>query len=263
MGAGGEEQAVLNAAPVDVALADQVARLPWYHRMRLPGGVLTPGVVDVERIVHRLDLPTSLADRSVLDIGAWDGFYAFECARRGATRVLATDSFSWDGSGWGDKAAFLLARRALDLEDTVDDQTIDVMDVRPEIIGGTFDVVLLLGVLYHLRDPITALERAASVCDDLLIIETETALNALPWPAARVYPGRELNNDDTNWYAYNARALRGLLSQVGFTNCRVAWRSSIPRRIAATAISARRQPSLASLSRLRSARIVIHARRGS
>jgi hypothetical protein len=44
---------------------------------------------------------------------AWDGFFSFEAERRGAQRVLATDSFCWDVGGWGTKAGFELARRAL------------------------------------------------------------------------------------------------------------------------------------------------------
>src|SRR5262245_14343531 len=163
--------------------------------MELPGGIVTDGVTDAARALTRVHLPESLVGKSVLDVGAWDGFYSFECARRGASRVLATDSYSWDGSGWGTQDGFLLARDALGLRDRVDDQLIDVMDLGPDAVGGQFDVVLLLGVVYHLTDAITALERVASCCSDLLIVETELALNWLPYPAARVYPGSELGND--------------------------------------------------------------------
>ena len=93
---------------------------------------------------------------SVLDIGAWDGFFSFECERRGASRVVAADYFSWHGSGWGTKAGFTLARDVLGSK--VEDVDIDVMDLTPERVG-TFDLVLFLGVLYHLRHPLLALER--------------------------------------------------------------------------------------------------------
>jgi tRNA (mo5U34)-methyltransferase len=195
-----------------------------------------------------------LAGKSVLDVGAWDGFYSFEAARRGAKRVLATDSFVWQGR-WG-RAGFLLAREALGLDDVVADQTVDVMDLAPERVGGTFDVVLLLGVLYHLPDPTTALRRVASVCDDLLVIETETALNWLPVPAARLWPGRELNDDDTNWWSLNRPALFGLLDNLGFADIRVVYQTSLVRRIGRAVKSGRR-----FRAGLRGSRIVIHARR--
>jgi tRNA (mo5U34)-methyltransferase len=242
-------------------LAERVASLRWYHRMPLPGGIVTPGVADAHRVVSRLRLPDSLAGKSVLDIGAWDGYYSFACAQRGAARVLATDSFAWSGESWGSKEGFLLARDALGLNHVVADREIDIMDLSPERVGGKFDVVLLLGVLYHLRDPITAIERAASVCGDLLIVETEIALDWVPWAAARVYPGRELNEDDTNWYSYNVRALKGLLRRAGFNKITVVYRTSLLRRAGRVAKALVQRRSLSALTTFRSQRVVIHARR--
>ncbi|HEX6487839.1 MAG TPA: hypothetical protein VF137_03050 [Candidatus Dormibacteraeota bacterium] len=82
------------------SLAEKVSGITWYHQIQLPGGILTPGFVDAQRQLARLRLPESLAGKSVLDVGAWDGFYSFECARRGADRVLATDSYAWAGAEW-------------------------------------------------------------------------------------------------------------------------------------------------------------------
>lgn len=243
------------------ALAERVAALRWYHRMPLPGGIVTPGVSDAHRVVSRLRLPDSLDGQTVLDIGAWDGYYSFHCAQLGAKRVLATDSFSWSGDSWGSPDGFLLAREALGLDDVVDDQFVDVMDLSPETVDGSFDVVLLLGVLYHLRDPITALERVASVCDDLLVVETEIALDWLPGAAARVFPERELNGDDTNWYAYNVKALKGLLRRVGFNELDVVYTTPFLRRLGRAVKALVNQRRLSALSSFRSRRVVIHARR--
>jgi len=242
-------------------LSERVAALRWYHRMPLPGGIVTPGVSDAPRVVSRLRLPESLAGKSVLDIGAWDGYYSFACAQRGAARVLATDSFAWSGESWGTNEGFLLARDALKLRDIVADQQIDVMEISPERVGGTFDVVLFLGVLYHLRDPISALERVASVCGGLLILETEIALDWLPFEAARVYPDRELNEDDTNWYAYNVKALAGLLRRAGFKDVAVVYRTSLLRRLGRVAKGLVERRNLSALKTFRSRRVVIHARR--
>ena len=208
------------------ALAERVRELPWYHQIDLGSGVVTPGIAPCTLELPRLRLPAALDGQTVLDIGAWDGFYSFEAARRGAARVLATDSYSWDGRGWGSKKAFDLARAALGLEGLVEDQLIDPMEISPSSVGGTFDVVLHLGVLYHLRDPVTSLELAAAVCDDLLVLETETALNFLPYEAARFYSGDGLNRDSTNWFQFNSRALEGILRECGFRSISIVHQDS-------------------------------------
>ncbi len=223
--------------------------------MELPGGIMTPGVTDPARALPRLQLPERLDGLSVLDIGAWDGFYSFECKRRGAARVLATDHFVWTGRTWGTKEGFLLARDALGLD--VEDREIDVMDISPQTVGS-FDLVLLLGILYHLTDPIGAIRAAASVTKRQLVVETETSLNGLPFPAARVYPGRELNSDDSNWWALNGAALNGLLREAGFARTEVVYRSSVPRRVARAGRDALRGQASFRMN-LRSARIVVHA----
>ena len=162
-------------------------------------------------------LVLSLAGRSVLDIGAWDGFYSFEAERRQASRVVAADQYAWHGEGWGTgrgKAGFELARAALGSR--VEDVDIDVMDLSPERVGS-FDVVLFLGVLYHLRDPLRALERVSSVTKNMLILETVVDMVGISRPAAAFYPGRELNDDPTNWWGPNQAAVEGMLRSVGFT----------------------------------------------
>lgn len=235
-------------------LAERIKAIDWYHTIELPGGIVTPGVNNSPLALARLDLPRSLAGKSVLDVGAWDGFYSFEAAKRGAARVLATDSFVWQGR-W-QQSGFLLARKALGLEGVVEGRLIDVMDLSPVALGETFDVVLFLGVLYHLRDPITALQRVSSVCDGLLLIETETALNFLPFPAARLWPGRELKNDETNWWSMNRAALVALLRIFGFRDVRVAYQTPLVRRFGRALRSGRH-----FWAEYRSTRIVIHARR--
>src|SRR5437879_7385162 len=137
------------SAPID-DLKRRVDRIRWWHTIDLGGGVITPGASDNLKTLPKLGLPERLDGKAVLDIGAWDGFFSFEAERRGAARVLATDSFSWDGSNWSTKAGFQLARRALGSR--VEDETIDVLDLAPER-SGTFDVVLFLGALYHMRHP--------------------------------------------------------------------------------------------------------------
>jgi tRNA (mo5U34)-methyltransferase len=215
-------------------LRSRVSALRWYHTIDLGGGVVTAGVDDTPQRLARLSLPASLKGLSVLDIGAWDGFFSFECERRGASRVVAADHYSWSAAGWGTKAGFQLAREAL--ESRVEDVDIDVMDLSAERVG-TFDLVLFLGVLYHLRHPLLALERVASVTRRTLILETVIDMVGVRRPAVAFYPDRELNNDPTNWWGPNVPAVRGMLASVGFTDVRTV--AEPPRAIyrAARALS--------------------------
>jgi tRNA (mo5U34)-methyltransferase len=202
-------------------LRKRVAALRWYHSIDLGHGVVTPGVDNSPERLARAHLPADLSGRSVLDIGAWDGFFSFEAERRGASRVVASDHYAWHGQGWGTgegKAGFLLARSAL--ASRVEDVDIDVMDLSPDRVG-TFDVVFFLGVLYHLPNPLLALERVASVTSGLLILETVVDMVGINRPAAAFYPGRELNNDPTNWWGPNHAAVSGMLQSVGFTRVEV------------------------------------------
>ena len=159
-------------------------------------------------------MPDDLTGKTVLDVGAWDGFFSFEAERRGAARVLATDSFCWDGEGWGTKAGFLFARDAL--RSTVEDLDIDCMDIAPDRVG-TWDVVLFLGVLYHLKNPLEAIERMASVTRELLIVETVVDTRAGDErPMLTFYPGAELDGDPTSWFGPNVSAVTAMLRLVGF-----------------------------------------------
>jgi tRNA (mo5U34)-methyltransferase len=208
-------------------LRRRAEKVHWFHTIDLGSGVTTPGLVDPSVILPRLRLP-DLAGKTVLDVGAWDGYFSFEAERRGAARVVATDSYSWGGGGWGSKAGFNIAREAL--ASGVEDVTVDVMELDPAQLG-TFDVVLLLGVLYHMRDPLGALERVASVTGELLIVETEVGMLLHRRPAAAFYPGAELANDPTNWWAPNPAAIEGMLRAVGFSRVELVWKRGLARRV--------------------------------
>lgn len=210
-------------------LKRRIAQISWYHSIDLGNGIVTPGVFRTRDTLEHIGLPPDLRGRSVLDVGAWDGFYSFEAERRGARRVLATDHFCWSGEGWGTKAGFECARRALNSK--VEDIDIDVLDLSPDRIG-TWDVVLCLGVLYHMRHPLLALERVASVTSGCLILETHVDLLWTRRPALAFYPGAELSRDPTNWCGPNGPALKAMLTSVGFRKIDVVWGMSLPFRFA-------------------------------
>ena len=202
-------------------LLKEVNAVRWFHRIPLGQGIVTPGVDDTAAKLARLKLPESFSGKTVLDIGAWDGFFSFEAERRGASRVLAVDSYSWTGDGWGKKTGFELARRVL--KSKVEDREMEVLDLAPEKIG-TFDVVFFLGVLYHMRHPLLALEKVASVTNQQLILETKVDLLTWKTPAMAFYRDRELNNDPTNWWAPNVPGLCDMLRAVGFRSVQVVSR---------------------------------------
>jgi tRNA (mo5U34)-methyltransferase len=224
------------------ALVDAVPG--WWHSIDLGHGVVTPGRKTPAVLRQELDLLRlpELRGKSVLDIGAWDGFYSFEAERRGASRVVALDHFAWvvnpldpggharylalEQSGWQEaarqgalalpgKKGFDTARQALGskVETVVDDfMTVDVERL------GTFDVVLFLGVLYHMKEPLRSLQRLAALTRELAVIETagivvpgkeETAL-------CEFYETTELQGDPTNWWAPNEKALVGMARAAGF-----------------------------------------------
>jgi tRNA (mo5U34)-methyltransferase len=192
----------------------KVAELRWHHSIDLGHGIVTPGQDNSARKLQRLMLPDSLTGKTVLDVGAWDGFFSFEARRRGALRVLATDSYSWNGAhDWGNKRGFELARAVLKSE--VEDMDIDVLELSPDRVG-TFDVVLFLGVLYHMKHPLLAIERVASVTREMMILETMVDFLWCRRPAIAFYPTGEVGNDPTNWCGPNIPALKGMLKTAGF-----------------------------------------------
>ena len=237
-------------------LAAKADAIRWYHTIDLGGGVVTKGIDDTPLRLARLDLPPSLAGLTVLDIGAWDGFFSFEAERRGAARVVAADYYSWHGTGWGSKAGFELARSALGSK--VEDLDIDVMDLSPERVGQ-FDVVFFLGVLYHLRHPLLALERIASVTRKRLILETVVDMVGVRRPAMAFYPGRELNHDPTNWWAPNVPALHGMLRDVGFAEVRTVTAQPSALYRAARAVSHRLRGKNSFAEAYRQDRAVVQA----
>ncbi len=212
-------------------LKRHVDEIRWFHRIDLGDGVVTPGLDDTRAKLERLKLPESFAGKSVLDIGAWDGFFSFEAEKRGASRVVAMDSFCWTGDGWGTKRGFELARRVLGSK--VEDRELEVLDLSPETAGGTFDVVFFFGVLYHMRHPLLALEKVSSVTKSHLILETKVDLVSWSTPAMAFYVGDELNGDPTNWWAPNVAGLRDMLRAVGFKKFLVTSRPPAwPARLA-------------------------------
>jgi tRNA (mo5U34)-methyltransferase len=212
-------------------LREAVGKIRWFHSIDLGRGVVTPGYdPHTARRAAGYGIPDDLSGRSVLDIGAWDGFFSFEAERRGAARVVAVDSYCWSGAGWGTKDGFELARHALGSK--VEDQEMEVLDLDPERLGR-FDLVFCLGVLYHMRHPLLMVERVAAMCAGMLILETHVDLLDVPRPAMAFYPGCELNADFSNWCGPNHAMVEAMLRDVGFREVRLHLEERYPHDPAA------------------------------
>ncbi|MGA8352823.1 MAG: DUF1698 domain-containing protein [Solirubrobacteraceae bacterium] len=239
-----------------------INKYSWHHQIDLGDGLVTPGRDKSARKLAGLDLPP-LAGKSVLDIGAWDGYFSFAAERLGARRVVALDSVIWHNVS---KDPFEIARKCL--RSNVEDIELEVLEISPETVG-TFDVVFFLGVLYHMRDPMAALEAVASVTKDLLVLETFTDMIWSPRKAVAFYPGTYLGGDHSNWWGPNPAAVVAMVEEFGFKEVRIIQKPTMRRRLYMTArniasiIYSRRpgSPSRLPLGFVATDRVVIHARR--
>jgi tRNA (mo5U34)-methyltransferase len=210
-------------------LAERVRQILWFHSIDLGHGIVTPG--SKSPAIHRAEYaavfdPVELSGRSVIDIGAWNGAYSFEAKRRGAARVLATDHYVWNHPELRGRDGFELARSVLDID--LEAKDIDVPSLTRDSVG-TFDVVLFLGVFYHLLDPIAALQQVARCAREVLIVETHTDALEINRPAMIMYPGVELDKDETNWWGPNPACMVALLKECGFAKVDAA-RSNVGYR---------------------------------
>jgi tRNA (mo5U34)-methyltransferase len=190
----------------------------WFHSIDLGNGIVTRGAKELgylknEESPQLLD-PVNLKGASVLDIGAWNGFYSFESKRRGARKVLAADHYVWNNPHFNGREGFDIANEVLGYN--IEAIDIDVPDMTPDVLGK-HDVVLFLGVLYHLPDPLGGLERAADLALQCMVVETHTDLVHVETPAMAYYPGASLNGDATNFFGPNPACLVSMLRELGFT----------------------------------------------
>jgi len=208
-------------ADVDVELLKElVFSRPWFHTIDLGNGIVTPGIDQSWAKLQLLDFPESLEGKTVLDVGAYDGFFSFEAETRGATRVVAADDYCWShpADPMTNGEGFDIARWAR--RSTVEKRWIPVEDIGPETVG-MFDVVLFLGVLYHSPDPLGYLRRVHSVCAGTLILETHVDGLDYDRPMMVFYPGDTLNNDASNFFGPNRLCVEAMLREVGFRDVRL------------------------------------------
>ncbi len=215
----------------DTIRARAAALGPWFHNMELGGVQTAPEhfLGDYPAIKWRRfqdSLPGDLTGKTVLDIGCNAGFYSMEMKRRGAARVLGVD-FDEDYLA---QARFAADVQGLDIEF----RQLSVYDVAS--LGEKFDVVFFIGVLYHLRHPLLALDLIHEhVAGDLLVFQSLQRGSSEIMPVAEDYefsetaifddPGypklhfieRSYSHDNTNWWAPNRACSAAMLRAAGFT----------------------------------------------
>jgi len=202
----------------------------WFHTFPLWDDFTTPGrdrTAEKFAALNTLGLPADMTGKRVLDIGAWDGAFAFEAERRGAAEVVALDHVSSSATG------FPIAKEALNSSVIWRERNIYHLDASDL---GTFDIVMCLGVIYHLRHILMGLDRVRGVMNTGADLFVETAsidghvlhnagnfgplakaapkINATP--LLQLYPGKELGGDPTNVFAPNLAGLDGLLHVAEF-----------------------------------------------
>ena len=205
---------------------------PWFHNLDLGGVRTAPDhfLGDYPAVKWRQfadALPRDLGGRTVLDIGCNAGFYSFEAKRRGASRVLGIDH----DPRYLDQAR--LAAEVLGFGD-IEWRAGEVWDVGA--LGERFDLVIFMGVLYHLRHPLLALDliREHVADGDLLFQSLQAgstkmmrpapdyeffdgvkAVGEEGWPAMYFIEER-FSGDPTNWWLPNASGSAAMLRAAGF-----------------------------------------------
>jgi tRNA (mo5U34)-methyltransferase len=191
----------------------------WFHQIPLREDLVTPGWSNplTDKIPY-YGLPDDMSGLRVLDVGCAEGYFSFEAERRGASEVVAIDSFP------DSVRRFNICREALGSNATA--YLTNVYDLS-ERTFGTFDLVMFFGVLYHLRHPILAIEKIFSVTSGTLLLQTasfeEPSLGDVG--AAKFHPfGIESGPadsrvlDPTVFWVPNAAGVRDMLRHVGFVN---------------------------------------------
>ena len=210
----------------------------WYHRIELPGGIVTPGWAPLSVDAYRV--PDDLTGLRVLDIGAWDGFWTFEALKRGAREAVAIDDFSdylgmlenKDRTAWEN---FDLCRDALGYShDVCQRHEMSVYDICEETLGR-FDMVFFFGTAYHLRHPLLALDNISAICDTELFVESAILDDFSPYRGgigkgygqgefvAEFYPTNEYGNNQSNWWAPTLHCLGAMVAAAGFPSVK-GWK---------------------------------------
>jgi tRNA (mo5U34)-methyltransferase len=205
-------------------LRERIRTIDWYHSIDLAPGVVTDGEFDLRPWAHRYGLPARLDGMRVLDVGSFDGFWAFEMERRGAAEVIALDLDDEAELDWPPRRrpaqfkgvlsgdGFSLAKEVF--RSNARRVVCNIYDADPAELG-TFDLVVCGSVLLHLRDQLLALERIARLCRGTFISAEgyDRAIGWMPFLASRYFADRDAS---VVFWLPSVRTWRQMLWTAGF-----------------------------------------------
>jgi SAM-dependent methyltransferase len=207
----------------------------WYHSIELAPGVVTPGQVDLRDIAGKI-LPVRLEGKRALDLGTFDGFWAFELESRGA-EVVATDLPAIENTEWPPIRRDVLLKRAKEwdvilgrgfriaaeaLGSSVRRIELSAYDLSPDAVGGHVDFLFSGAILLHLRDPVRALERMRETLrpgGTLVMFEPFSTYATLRSPRRPIAEFKAAQTE-FNWWYSNVAALRAWPIAAGFVDVR-------------------------------------------
>ena len=203
----------MNGPRRGVDFSQELAEKGWYHSFELPDGTQIDGFCKIawlRKRYERFPIPADLTGKRVLDIGAWDGWFSFEAERHGA-EVTAIDCV--------EIANFLDIRKRL--ASRIDYRILDFYEL-PQAGLGVFDFVFCLGILYHLKHPLLALEIVCALTTDTAIVES-FVIDGSTWqehrnevPIMEFYETDELGNQLDNWIGPSVTCLMAMCRAAGF-----------------------------------------------
>lgn len=219
---------MINAAPVGFDVDEFYRDVMLFQRWEIFPDCIAKGAKDVLQHMQHLRMPARLDGLRVLDIAPWNGFFSFECARRGAAEVVSFGPDDPDATGYSQTKDLLGADVCHYIRGSV-------YDLSPER-NGSFDIVLFLGLIYHLRHPLLALDRIYDVAKDRIYVDSPTidenvydrtlseeqrvaileqgrVVHDLPMT---YFTKGEESGDAYNWFLPNRKALVAFVEASGF-----------------------------------------------
>jgi len=190
-------------------LNDKISKIRWFQLIPLGTKVTTTGnyLPHYDKAIFDA-LPKDFTNKSVLDIGTCDGKWAFESEKRNAKRIVAVDA--WQTSFDQNEKPFRICKEIFNSKAVL--YTLDVLDV--EKLNEKFDVILFLGIFYHMMDPFLALQKLFDVCNELVIMEGEILQSEQP--ISYCFKSGELNDDVTAVFAFSPSFIETYALRIGF-----------------------------------------------